>query len=472
MINRELQLIGKILQTGDIRTVIKARISKSMFATPEGRAAFRYLWDYYHNPKTAGLVPKRGFFLEKFPAFPKNIKTQDVTVNELCEYIREAALTREVNILNDDVAARAQSDPYKALELLGDGLTKLRSMTASSGSTLLSDMADVLIEEYELGEQVGGVTGVPFPWDPLTRATGGMQEEDFILMYADHKTLKSFLGILLGIHAYREANRRVLYYAAEMNNKLIARRSATAFMQLPYQGVKQYNLSPAEKTMYKETLRELAWWETNTKHQGRSARFLIVKDSAERSGINQLMAEIESFEPDLVIADSYYRMAGDYDWKVQAGLTKTLKSTAERYKIPIIGISQRNRDNTRGAGDRGMGDIGYTLAGAQETDLGFRLLYDGENEDGSVTLHFIIAAAREIKEKGFTIRFAPYNIIEWCGWLTEEDLAEITRRQKEQGKGKKSGEDLSGEVYRKKQAAEERARALAAFQITPPKVGK
>ena len=450
MLNRELQLITKVLQTGDFRGVIKSRITKGMFGSPEARAAFRYLWEYYHHPSHPGCIPKRSFFFEKFPSFPKNLPVKGVSLPELCERVREMAMTRRIRESADQVSDVAQDEPFKALEMMRDSVTKIQAMTASSNSIMLSDIAEDLIAEYDLVHQHKGMTGVPFPWDKLNRATGGMQEEDFILMYADHKTMKSFLGLLIGNHAYKNAHRRVLYYGAEMNKMLIARRTATAYCRLPYDAVKHGRLSKGQEAMYKGVLTQLTSWEQETSRNGRMPRFYIVKDDntpEKQGGIYQLMSEIESFEPDVVIADSFYRMANDYDWKVQANLTKTLKATAERYKIPIIGISQRNRDQSRGTGDRGMGDIGYTLAGAQETDLGFRIVYDGENADGSVTLHFVIAAAREIKEKGFTIHFDPYVKSEWMGWLTEEDLADITARQKEQKKKRKSVEE-TGELQR------------------------
>jgi len=450
MVNRELQLIAKVLQTGDFRSIIKSRITKGMFGSPEARAAFRYLWDYYYHPSHQGCVPKRSFFYEKFPSFPKNLQIKGVSTSELCERVREMALSRKIAETSDEAITLAHSEPYRALELLKDAVTKLQGMTASSNSIMLSELADDLIAEYELVNKHGGMTGVPFPFDKLNRATGGMHEEDFILIYADHKTMKSFLGLFMACYAYKDAHRRVLYYAAEMNRKLIGRRTAACYCKLDYEQVRSGSLPPGQYEMYKGVLQQLGSWEKDTLRAGRSTRFYIVKDDGGadgKSGIYQLMSEIEAFEPDIVFCDSFYRMANDYDWKVQANLTKTLKSTAERYKIPIVGISQRNRDQSRGVGDKGMGDIGYTLAGAQETDLGFRIVYDGENPDGSVTLHFIIAAAREIKQKGFTIRFQPYTKAEWVQWLTEEDLVELSRRQKEKSKKRKSVEE-EGELHR------------------------
>ena len=462
MIGSELQLILKVIDKGDFRTVVKNRISKSMFVSPEGRAAFRYLWEYYYSSKHPGCVPKKKFFLDKFPAFPKNVTTKGVTLGELCERVRETALSRKISLLNDEVATLAMSEPYKALSLLQDSITKLQAMTASSSNVMLSDMAEELLSEYNLIHKQGGMTGVPFPWVELNKATGGMHEEDFILMYADHKTMKSFLGILLAVHAYKYSHRRVLYYAAEMNRKLVGRRAAACFCRLDYGALKRGKLTKGQYAMFEKTLQYLGSWEKETPRRGRVPRLYIVKDdgSSGKNGLYQLRAEIETFEPDIVFADSFYRMADDYDWKVQANLTKGLKATAEQYKIPVIGISQRNRSKDRGSGDRGMGDIGYTLAGAQETDLGFRIVYDGEQEDGSALIHFIIAAAREVKEKGFSIKFNPYTRFSWEGWLDEQDLEDISIKQKERKKKRKSVEE-EGAVHRA--AAEVCGQALVAM---------
>lgn len=464
MVNRELQLLAKVLQTGDFRTVIKSRITKGMFGSPEARAAFRYMWDYYHHKNHPGCIPKRSFFYEKFPSFPKNLPVKGISLPELCERVREMAISRKLVEVGNEVTSLANVEPFRAMEMLRDNMTQLQAMTASSNSILLSDLAQDLIAEYELKNKLGGMTGVPFPWEKLNRVTGGMHEEDFILMYADHKTMKSFLGMFMACFAYKDAHRRVMYYAGEMNRMLIGRRVASAYCKLDYDKLKNGRLKPGQAAMFKGVMNQLGMWEKETYYAGRNTRFYLVKDDGTpgaQGGIYQLMAEIESFEPDIVFCDSFYRMANDYDWKVQANLTKTLKATAERYKIPIVGISQRNRDQSRGAGDRGMGDIGYTLAGAQETDLGFRIVYDGENEDGSVTLHFVIAAAREVKEKGFTIKFLPYTKAEWVGWLTEEDLHDINRRQKEKNKKRKTVEE-AGELHREQKQVLESVKAHGA----------
>lgn len=449
MINREMLLIAKIIQTGDFRTIIKSRVGKTMFGSPEARSAFRYLWEYYHNQQHPGCIPKRSFFYEKFPAFPKSLPVNGVSLPELCEFVRDSAMSRKLAELRDELMV-AESDPHKALDVLRDGVTRIQAMTSASNSTMLSDLAEDLIAEYDMVHSKKGMTGVPFPWQKLNKVTGGMQEEDFILMYADHKTMKSFLGLFMSVFAYRVANRRVIYYAAEMNKMVIGRRAAAAYCKLDYERVKRARLTPGQAKMFKGVLAQLKSWEEDTPRKGKLPRFYIVKDDSgpkNRGGIYQLRAEIEAFEPDVVYCDSFYRMANDYDWKVQAQLTKELKGIAEQYKIPIVGITQRNRDQSRGAGDRGMGDVGYTLAGAQETDLGFRIVYDGENPDKSVTLHFIIAAAREIKQKGFTIHFNPYTSTKWVRWLNEDDLNELTIKQREKGKKKKNVEE-KGAIHR------------------------
>lgn len=448
MINREHQLIAKVVHQGNFRTVVKSRINKTMFASPECRAAFRYLWEYYYHPKHPGRVPKKRFFAEKFPAFPKNVPTKGASIEELCERVRESAISRRILTLNDDLAVMADKEPLRALELLRDSIPKIQSMTAMSNSISLSEMADDLLSEYDLVSKHGGMTGIPFPWQELNAVTGGMHEEDLILMYADHKTMKSFLGLLMACFAYRNGRRRVLYYAAEMNRMLIGRRAAACFCELDYESIRRATLSKEQYVAYNRTLHMLTSWQREMLRNGKVPDFYIVKDGGnEQNSIYQLHAEVEIAEPDVIFVDSFYRMAGDYDWKVQAQLTRNLKATGERYKVPVVAITQRNRDQKHGAGDRGMGDVGYTLAGAQETDLGMRIIYDGEQEDGSAKLHFIIAAAREIKEKGFTIEFSPYTKYKWVGWLTEEDLEDLSARLKEKKKRRKSVEE-EGSVHR------------------------
>lgn len=68
-----------------------------------------------------------------------------------------------------------------------------------------------------------------------------------------------------------------------------------------------------------------------------------------------------------------------------------------------------------------MGDVSYTDASGQETDLGLRIVKHGEDPGGYTRLSVYIAGAREIKADGFRLNVIPSTMWEWGGWIQQFD---------------------------------------------------
>lgn len=426
----ELRLISKIIETSDFRSIVKLRIDQRMFSNPEAKTMFNAIWKYYSNKKHAGKVPRQAWMKKRFKTFRHyNVKE---TLPELCEEVREAALGRILVDLTDGIENRVKADPYKALEHLRTGVMRTQGMTASSRDVILAEVSDDLIMEYDLIRKAEGITGIPFPWDELNHATMGMHPEDFILLYGRMKSMKSFLGVKMAVHAYIEANRRVLFYSAEMSPKMVMRRMASCLTEVDYGLVKKGRLDREDEIWYKDALASISDDEEKAAKLTGYRRSLLVtsdKDDIRGTGsVSHVQVKAEEFEPDLIIVDSYYRLASrdgkrDYDWKAQAGIAQDLKHLAQTLKIPVIGITQANRKSDKMDSDEGMEDVAYADASGQEADLGLRIVKEGKDNFGTL-LKLVVAGAREIEADGFYLRAIPFTRFDFDRWFTHEERNE------------------------------------------------
>lgn len=424
----ELRFIAKIIQKRDLRTVMKSNISQMMLTTPEAREMFKAIRTYYLDSAHYGRVPTARWMKEHFASF-QPMKPAE-SLEELCEEIRKLAMMIELTSACEEVIDIASVDPYRALEIMRSKALRAQSMTSNSRDLLFSESADELKEAYERRESATQLLGVPWPWKELNEETQGIQQEDFIIFFARPKTLKSWLATLCGVHAYAYGNRRVMYYSCEMPTEQVRERAACIYAGLDYKKLKKGLLSPEEKAIYfayLDSIKEAEERAANNSHAP-GLLFTHFMDAPGGGGVGHLMGKAEAFQPDLIICDAFYRMTNDRTGRSsrkpaeQAEITMDLKNATQRLKVPIIGVTQRNRqgENDKTEEEETATDVAFTDAGGQEADLFIRWSKGQKHPDGSINITGMIAGAREIEPGGMLFRVKPASRWDFVSWLNDQ----------------------------------------------------
>ena len=115
----EQVLITRVIETTDIRTPIKRRITEDFFVLPETRAAFSYLRGHYQE---YGTTPSVELFKEKFPDF--EFHTTSDSVAAVCDHLRHNKLYRDLAEMTEEGVRMLVDDP-------GTALDHFRTMVAS-----------------------------------------------------------------------------------------------------------------------------------------------------------------------------------------------------------------------------------------------------------------------------------------------------------------------------------------------------
>lgn len=467
--NVEHRLISKIIRTQDFRSVQQARITRTMFKSADARQMYKAIQDYYNTTAHFGRTPSRTWMAERFPSF-EYVKSRE-TVGELCEILRKKSMTRSLGLSLEEISQVLEGEgPYEALGLMRTKLVQAQTMIPHSRDVILADSADELIAEYKRIHKAAGLLGVPWPWEELNIQTQGMMPEEFIVLYGRLKSMKTWVGIKIATHAYEAGNRRVMFYSCEMSPQQLRRRVAATLCGIDYDKLRRARLDDKEAEekvnfkRYAKRLRQLKAEEKRNATKTHKPSFLITSDKEDPAGggVGHVIAKAEQFEPHLIIVDSFYRMRDDrtgrrsMKWEVQAAITQDLKHAAQRLQVPLIGITQKNRSKEDDAVE-GMEDISYTDAAGQEADLGLKIVKNGMDDQGRVSLSAWIAGAREIKTDGFELAVVPSTTWSWQGWIkrsekrqgpaqgvsgkTKGSLGE--NRKKKQGRVQKAAEDHS-----------------------------
>jgi len=418
-VHNELRLISKVIETGDVRPLIRSRMTPSLFRNPEARAMFEELWRYYHNQRHYGETPKRGWMESKFQSFTL-FPGIDESVTELVEYVRRDTLAQRIYEVLTSTYEHIHTDPHEALNLLYQQAGELKSISAHKGSNFtLHEVTEEIWERYLEKERLrlsGGVSGIPWPWAPLNKVTGGLENEQLIVLYGPPKSMKTMFAVQLAVHAYLWNNQRVLLYSAEMPRKDMQDRMAACIAEVDYGRIDLGYLTVDEKARYKDALdfiRDEAL--ANPSGRGPMLHYASDHEADVRGNVALIRSLAEELEADLVIVDSFYRLADrsgrvDLDWKVVGNVAQDLKALAKHLGIPVLGITQANEGK----------QLAFSKVISMETDLA--MMVEMAYECSEYTdLNLTFTASRKIKQPGFQLRVQPYTRFSFQGWLEFKD---------------------------------------------------
>ena len=406
MANWELQLVSAVVRDEDASEAFsKAKetgIETSMFGNAEARTLWSGIEYHYNRPDRFGNVPSEQFLRETYggsdlPDFQEDLES-------LCDLVKTRYLKRRAQRYITEFLDTTSVDVVSNLADLYSQLGILQETCCLSDDKSFSDLAVVeTIEDIQSLEDNDGIVGMPYPWDRLNAATGGIHPGDFLLVYALPKSMKTWVGLYIST-CLAMTGRKVLIYSKEMMWENMRRRIACIVGEINYGKYKRSQLNDYEKTQLYTKLEEF-----------QSCRGDIQFTSADRTdgsagGPNEIRRKMEIYKPDFVMLDSAYMLElpgnknNPYDWKSLATVNRYLKQIAKTTRIPILAILQENeRAALKYKGSRGTASLAMNTSAIQDCDLAIRVVYHRKLNE--LSLH--LPAARETTDNGFTVNAIP-----------------------------------------------------------------
>jgi replicative DNA helicase len=438
----ELQLLSKLVETGDFRTLQQQKVTEDFFTSGEAKEVFRFISRHHGNANTYGAVPSKGLLRRRFPAFTFAQSPDDLPT--LCCFLKDIYLTSQLHQLIEELDLRAGQNPHDALETLRQASLSLSAQHEQDNDMLLSDAHDTLLEEYRQVVECEGLTGIPFPWKVLNDDTQGLHSQDFVVLYGRPKSMKTWVGLNIAMHAYVAARQRVLIYSLEMAPKHLMRRCAAILSGVSYGKVKKGQLDRTEYDRFFGALKAIKDNEAND--DGTHSSLLITgKGGRNKGGVSSLHAKIEEFRPHLVVVDGMYLMRDDRqgtannDWKSMRNISQDLKETATIFNVPLIGITQAKRESKKekeGSKEADLDEIAYADAIGQDCDLAIRVKKQRDKETGEPELMLQFPGTREGTLEAFVIHGKPATDFSYKRAVMSE---EYQQQDENKPRGKRGG---------------------------------
>lgn len=448
MASREMQLLSRIVHSGDLNTVIEWGITPSDFLTPEGRAMFNHILGYHSSQDTGGSVLGPQAMVATYPTF---LQCDDpgMQTHALCLEVRKERLAIEGLNKLDAIRETIMVDPLRGINLLGAAHTELSNIGAGRNSDMtFGDAFEKLITKYELMKSGVDMSAGPWPWDIMTQATGGIAEDEYFVFYGRPKSFKSWVLAYLIAETFNEGKRAVIY-TKEMTQENIFLRVAACIAGVNYQGLRLGRLEPYEENAlyaaksYMEAL------------QATQNLICLSGQDAPKGGdtVPWFQSKLEKYKPDRAFIDGLYLMSDVHNAKKDhervRNISRDLRQMNLYLKMPLIATLQANRAAAKHE-EANLDEIAFTDAIGQDATGIARII----NEKDSPTCQIVFGGAREYELNGFRINAVPAYDFSYHGPLTSK---EIEKAKKHDG----DAED-NPDAHAKKKAGKTKKQAVSA----------
>jgi len=331
----QFQLINKLLQTKDFSIVELNNLSDKFFFTYPNE--FNYIVNHY---KKYGTVPDRLTFADVFPDFDiMDINEPDsYLLEQLFNDYEESFLATTFNEVKKLVESGKSKEAFKMLE---ERVSTTRPNTAMTCVSIKEDTSryDKYLDRVvnhnkyyiptgfpELDALIGGIdtenenmviaarTGIGKSWTLLKVAASGAQ-------------LGYNVGLYSGEMIFDKVAYRLDSLIGHISNRVITRGTDTS-MQIPYKN-------------YLDNI--------NSYVPG-DIKILTPKDINGPATVSALRTFIEKYHLDMLLIDQYSLLEDERGGKTVpekvANISKDIKNLQVMKGIPIVSVSQLNRDKT------------------------------------------------------------------------------------------------------------------------------
>ncbi len=284
------------------------------------------------------------------------------------EIVREKAQLRDIITTAHDIAQQGQEGTESISDFIAESSEKLRSIDSRYRDQSYHPLKQILLSQFEL--------------DNMTR---GFQQSDLVILAARPSMGKTALAMNIGLNAATKRSVPVLIFSLEMPKEHIAMRLICS------------EASVSNKKMMVGDLDQDDWDKLLEATSRMMEAPLLIDDQSGISPnhIRKVARQAKEEYPDLgmIIVDYLQLMQSSRQQNSReqeiADISRSMKAIAKEFNLPVIALSQLNRDLERRADKRPMmSDLRESGALEQDADLILFIyrdeIYNSESEDKNI----------------------------------------------------------------------------------------
>lgn len=280
-----------------------------------------------------------------------NESSTEYTVQRHCLIVKEKYLMRELIRLNSEIVNDAYEDTTDVFDLIDkyyDGMGLLLQShfpTKEKGTTELFKEFTDRTEQAVKSKDAGEVIGVPSDLKALDQITGGWQPGDLIIVAARPGMGKTAFMKACTRKAVSQLQKPVLIFSLEMSSYQLTARIVSEEINIPAQNFLKGDIHSDFKEKVDSAIK---------KYYSKDGKDLLIIDDTPALSISQMQHRSKKIMAEhgisMILVD-YMQLAGE-DKNVHSNnreqdisaISRGLKALAKELKIPIIALSQLNRE--------------------------------------------------------------------------------------------------------------------------------
>lgn len=406
--------------------MIQWGITVDDFTMSETRGYFSQIIAYHSAPETAGSVWGPQALIQKFPQFAI-CDDPSMTTDALCNEVRRDRIKVEGKQLLFQATDLIDADPVAAITKLQEVSAVLRdNCTPKKVDVHIADGMDRAWNSYCAAERGERIAVYTWPWEPLQRATLGVRDTDYIIIYGRPKSMKSWvLCYLVAYIIHMDAKQRILIYSKEMPADEIFERIGCLMAGVSYEDFTGARLTPEERMDFMLILDFL---------KAMRAAMTVVCLSAQdvqqgQDTVTWLESKIDRYKPSAVFIDGMYLMADTNGAKKNnervANISRALRQLILRKRIPVVATVQANREAAKNE-DANIEEVAFSDSLGQDATMLIRVINEWKKGDNTLAL-VMGGASRRYKLAGFRIHGMPAVNFSYYGELAEKEAQALLK---------------------------------------------
>lgn len=389
------QSINYIIQSGDTSFILLNNLDDSFFS--DYKEEFHFIVDHYNQ---YGTLPDKETFLYRFPKF--NYFTVSESPRYLLDKLYDDKNFRELTGVLNKMRNVLMSENYdEAVRLFSEANTKLQTSKHLDSVSLFKDTSrlNAYIERTQDFSKYYIKTG----FDELDKVIGGWDREDELAtIVARTNQGKSWLLLKTALAA-AEQGLNVGLYSGEMSVRKVGYRVDTLLGHISNSSLIHGNVNiRVEYEKYIDSLK-------NGKIKG-DIKVLTPDMISGPAGVTALRAFIEKEKLDMLCIDQHSLLEDDRKARnpieKAANISRDLKNLQVMERIPIISVSQQNRNSTENGVD--------TTHIAQSDRIGqdSTVILNFEQDGTTLTMHILKSRDSAVGKKlQYSIDFDKGNFV-------------------------------------------------------------
>ncbi len=284
-------------------------------------------------------------------------------IKAYAEIVKRKAMDRKLMTCAKEIIQSVEQQEENRLDIAQQKISKLSDIITSESITAEMVLPGVLEKIDERRQNNGILEGLPTGFAELDRITHGLQQGDLIILGARPSMGKTTLSMNIAEHVAFTQRKAALVFSMEMPKEQLVQRSLSSLSRVEMEKMKTGNLTEHDFNKMTEVVPAF--------HQAK----LIIDDRSSMT-IAQIRAKCRRVKRDsgldLVVVDYLTLMDGQGENETLriGNLSKGLKSIARDLNVPVVVLSQLNRNLEQRENKRpNMSDLRQSGNIEQDADL-------------------------------------------------------------------------------------------------------